>query len=369
MKPMRKNEPPLRLYVFVIFALMVLRSGSSSHASETDSFTDRCKPLEDTRIYLNGFVNSKLDEAVAQANRDARRRYLRTNYPFRARQSEDYCHSEDLYRHIRYLFARKFIGQMEAHINSLPQGMKRSVPLARSIYRDFPLIKSPTLVGTQNMGSLVRMGHCLIGADKFGHFFTEGWTGFNIAYRGRNPDIKASVEYGELTESLYYGVMTTGVYSHADLVANFNGMRFYNAITGENPDPLGSGNMPEAYVRCLDRQWKRIRDFDWLDYVDAAWDEAVNLNYFRDEDLLEKALKRMEETLKSQPDDCGCTASDPEKSTLETKYGHFSASLLNLSAPATLPEPLKPEQVIRKKLAHILSLIPHGNRPDSKPFD
>jgi hypothetical protein len=346
-----------RFFVYLLCFILTQTWTYDAAASETDSFTGRCAPLADTTTYLSDFVTGGIEKAVARANYDAHRRYLRTNYPFRARQGVDYCNSEDLYRHIRFLFARKFIGQMEAHINHLPEGMKRTVDLDHSVYRDFPFAKSPTLVGTRNMGSVVRIGNHIVGADKFGHFFSEGWTSYRLAYREPVPDFSAALEYGEITESLYYGVMTTGIYSHADLVANFHGMRFYNAIVGNKADPLGPDRMPEAYVRCLNNKWARVRDFNWTDYVDGAWDEGVNYNFFKDEDLLVKAVNRMEKELRSQPGDCGCKNRGDETGSLFTKYRNFSVNLLNLSGHSILPDSLKAQTLLKKKMDEILSRL------------
>lgn len=324
-------------------------------ASETDSFTERCAPLEDATQYLSRMVNTGLDNAVRKANDSAEYRYLRTTYPFNGLEGVDYCNSKDIYREIRHLFARKFIGQMEAHINHLPDILARTTDLDHSVYRDFPFEKSPTLVGTKTMGAVVRIGNHIIGADKFGHFFSEGWTGYKLAYQDPTPDFFAAVKYGEITEGLYYGLMTTGIYSHADLVANFNGMRFYNAVLGNSDDPLGRGRRPEAYVRCLNKKWERIKDFDWQDYVDAGWDEGVNFNYFRDEDLLLKAMQRMDEALKNLPDDCDCLSTEPDPEMLTMKYMDFSDHLLNLSRPSIIPDSLKPETLIKEKIHHAVS--------------
>jgi hypothetical protein len=344
-----------RLIIMALMVLLLCTRSPMLSASETDSFTDRCAPLPDSTEHLNRMVTVGIDTAVRNANRDARHRYMQANYPFSGRRNTDYCNSDDLYRHIRLLFARKFIGQMEADINHLPDTMVMKVDLDHSVYRDFPFEKSPTLVGIRAMGALVRLGRYRVGADKFGHFFSEGWTEYELAYRGSAPDFFKALAYGEITESLYYGGLTTGIYSHADLTANFNGMRFYNALLGNSQDPL-TKELPEPYVRCLNQKWERVRDFDWKDYVDAAWDEGVNFNYFRDDELLNMALTRMENELRHQDEDedCDCRVNADDLDALNNKYMDFAGRLLNLDHAAVLPDALKPEHLIREKLHHLL---------------
>ncbi|GAB6095297.1 hypothetical protein JCM14469_15490 [Desulfatiferula olefinivorans] len=337
----------------VLFAVLLCVLPVRLPASETDSFTDRCAPLPDSTDRLNLMVNEGLDEAVRNANRVAKRRYMQTNYPFSGRKGTDFCNAEDLYRQLRLLFARKFIGQMEADINRLPAGLIMKVDLDHSVYRDFPFEKSPTLVALGTMGALVRVGDHRIGADKFGHFFSEGWTEYTLAYGEPGPDFFKALTYGVITESLYYGVLTTGVFSHADLAANLNGMRFYNALLGNGDDPL-TKHRPEPYVKCLNRTWERVRDFDWKDYVDAAWDEGVNFNYFRNEALLRFALSRMEDELRRQAEDCDCRMDPDDRDALAEKYAEFAGHVLNLDRPAVLPENLTPEHLILEKLHQAL---------------
>ena len=67
-----------------------------------------------------------------------------------------------------------------------------------------------------------------------------------------------------------YGMETTGVRSFGDLAANFGGMGFYrDLLYGPNP-----------FLRCIGGRYSRVRAFDWADYVNSAWDEAINCSEF-----------------------------------------------------------------------------------------
>src|SRR5262249_27848261 len=77
------------------------------------------------------------------------------------------------------------------------------------------------------------------GTDKIAHFFQQGYTYYKIYTRavatGVSPDEaeRKAVSWGQISEHTFYGTLVSGVYSNADLVANYAGMRFYQGLTSE----------------------------------------------------------------------------------------------------------------------------------------
>lgn len=77
------------------------------------------------------------------------------------------------------------------------------------------------------------------GLDKLGHTFNEGHKYFSIylAAIGKGDSesnaIKAAVKYGVETEKTYFGKIVSGIYSNADLAANFTGLLFYKNLFAE----------------------------------------------------------------------------------------------------------------------------------------
>ena len=69
--------------------------------------------------------------------------------------------------------------------------------------------------------------------------------------------------------------MTTGDYSNADLVANYEGHRFYRELF---EDDIVPGR--KALLRRTRSGWVVQRDFDWASHVNAYWDEALNASYY-----------------------------------------------------------------------------------------
>jgi hypothetical protein len=77
------------------------------------------------------------------------------------------------------------------------------------------------------------------GTDKTAHFFEEGYTYYKISKRAaakgstlEEADRKA-IRWGQKTEHTYFGTWVSGVYSNADLAANYVGLLFYRGLTKE----------------------------------------------------------------------------------------------------------------------------------------
>ena len=81
--------------------------------------------------------------------------------------------------------------------------------------------------------------------------------------------------------------MTTGNYSNADLVANYEGHRFYRSLF-ENDIIEGK----PAILRWEDDGWVIQREFDWADHVNEYWDEALLINSY-DALLYKRIHKRL----------------------------------------------------------------------------
>jgi len=132
------------------------------------------------------------------------------------------------------------------------------------------------------VGRTIKLSGSLTGSDKLGHFFSqglkyyrshlEGWSEERIAGRGR------------FNERWLFGQWTTSVYSNADLVANWEGYRFYRSLFEDGIVP-GKGPL----VRFRNGRAEIARPFAWSDHVNDYWDEALNPSHWGAS--LEKALR------------------------------------------------------------------------------
>lgn len=332
-------------------------------ASEVDSFTGR-RPLQDSRDLLNAQVNEWLKKAVAATNHHSQHMAAAKYHRMRAvtgmprLDGVDYCSKDHLYRIMRQYFARPLVGQLESYVNESPDLDTVKTKFEESIYQDFIFDEAPTIASTGKMAVLVRVNDIYMGSDKFGHFFTEGWSYFSSAIEAEEFDINAALEFGELSESVFFGSITTGVYSHADLAANFNGMRFWIKVLGDEPDPLNpnainpdakSGQKAPSYIACENKQWVIQQYFDWNEYVDIAWDEANNCSQFRNKVLFEKVSARVQSASKGNKN-TACPLENNHYNELYEKYGHYLVHLFNGAGLKVMPENLQAANMLAKYL-------------------
>ena len=88
-------------------------------------------------------------------------------------------------------------------------------------------------------------------------------------------DEAKAAEQSAYTERALFGQMTTGSYSNADLVANFEGYLFYRSLFEDN-----IVNGKPAILAWVNGRWIMQRPFDWADHVNDYWDEALNVNHY-----------------------------------------------------------------------------------------
>lgn len=94
-------------------------------------------------------------------------------------------------------------------------------------------------------------------------------------------DQSSALQFSDLSERTFYGEYSTGIFSYTDLTANLNGLRFWNEISALKPDPIAFDVIPAPYIRCVDKKWLLSRAFDWQDYIDPIWGEALNCNAYK----------------------------------------------------------------------------------------
>ncbi len=105
----------------------------------------------------------------------------------------------------------------------------------KTSYSDSIFVLVPTNYLT--ISPTVKMYGTHLGTDKIAHFFQQGYTYYRIYKRAlkrgvTNDDaVKRAVRWGRTSEHTYYGTLVSGVFSNADLYANYVGMKFYEGLT------------------------------------------------------------------------------------------------------------------------------------------
>lgn len=260
-----------RILLCLALAAAVGAGAARLAAYESDQYSNRGVPTADAADELNRMVNADLEHVAA--------RYRRPPAPGRLAR-----------RVYRRLGGRHWVDKIERaamrsdRIERLPQRRWRS------IYGQAPLCA--TRVGfVFGVGRTLRLAGSLVGSDKLGHFFSQGYKYFRRYVRGGSA--QETVRKGAFAERWLFGQWTTGVFSNADLVANYEGFLFYRGLL---EDGVVTGK--PALFAWRDGRLVQQRPFDWADHVNDYWDEALNPSW------LSPPLQRyMARTLDSLCDD------------------------------------------------------------------
>jgi hypothetical protein len=289
--------------VSILLAITVALCAAAPPASalETDQFTVPDRPLPDIGPELNLYVAATVWDVVQDVNaradaqdRAARRALwppLKNYHRSRAKRlrTEDYlarrvydalsgpglfeCKIELWVRHHRFRAAA-----------DEGEPRRRAVfPMtpARGVYGDSPFSKPLLLV---DLSPTVNVYGSYLGVDKLGHFFQQGYDYHREFCReesrgGAEPRALArAVRLGIQQERGIFGEALVGVYSNADLAANFAGLKFYLNLT--RPIRVGGATLPPAFVRDRSGNWARHAERGPVDLfrplVGDHFNEALN---------------------------------------------------------------------------------------------
>jgi hypothetical protein len=248
----------------LVIALALLAT-TRVDAREVDQFTDRAfqrEHLTDASAILDARMNAILTSIVADLN--AKR-------PSTQRERDDIIY--DAFQGSRIELVAQIRSPFEAWVREDAPVTLFSVD-ARGIYGGDVDYDDMGLAYYIEIAPVLRLGSVLVGLDKLGHFFGQGWFYYREYKRLHDRDPRATEndllrgvrKYGHDLEASYLGLTSTGVYAYADLAANWSGLSFYLALFS-GPDP---------YVVVANGTYRQARTFHFADYVTDAWDEAIN---------------------------------------------------------------------------------------------
>jgi hypothetical protein len=222
-------------------------------AYETDQHTHRGADIADSTAVLNAKVNETIAGIVADWDKG----------------HDEIAMVDAFYRE---LGGRHWVDRLERWAMKSPDVERLEVGRYESIFADQPFYATRVakLFGT---GATIRVNEQLIGSDKIGHFISQGRKYYKRYLKYGSEE--AAAEQSAFTERAIFGQLSNGIYSNADLVANYEGHRFYRSL-------FEDGIIPgkQAILRWEAEEWIIQRDFDWADHVNEYWDEALNVNHF-----------------------------------------------------------------------------------------
>jgi hypothetical protein len=305
---------------------------SPTFASELDSFQKRDQPIENSLPVINSLTDQFLDEAIYEANNP--QWDLRDFHEFLNSIGNAPCNEKKLYSVMRKYFRNHVQGKLTPEIINSPEIEKIETFIKNSIYQDFKWHESIMLGGVSKLfgdlaGHMVSVNGLLVGTDKFEHFLGTGFSYFNGLYLTKKNTVMDTLQKGFRLERGHLGARTTGVFSYADLTANFNGMRFWNHVLQYRDDVLGSEFNQGPYITCQNDQWVKVKSIDWSNYIDLAWDEAYNCSKFKTKGLVKKVKARLHEFSERENKDLSCPLQLEEIEELTKKYKGLSPYLIN----------------------------------------
>ncbi|ATH07066.1 hypothetical protein BIY24_03675 [Halobacteriovorax marinus] len=314
-----------RLPSFILLLAMSL-APLSTLSAEIDSYRNARFSGEGSS-YIDSVINERMKSAVLELND------LEVACPVNAREGDD------VYDVMKSHISSPFIGHAIAveFDETLPEGRIVRTNFDYSVYSTINWLEGVSL-NLKGLLGVTKIGGRRVGVDKLGHFFVEGFGFFRRAYVKKEGSVANAIRWGKFTENSYFGLTTTGVYSNADLVANFNGMRFWNMLfLFEKDAAFNSKNRysETPFLSCDNAKWKLNKKFSIRYFVDDAWDESLNCNYYDSEKIQDAVVNaqaiQMGYSELSKNDGMVCPRVKRDCSYEKYKYGKFARDLLHES--------------------------------------
>lgn len=259
----------------LLAAILLIAAAAPARAAEADHFTLPDAELVDITAEVNRLANDGLRAAIDDLNAQG--------------GCDDSAKSEEiLYDRLTDVFSNHKKGQLVRAIihGDVPRTV---IPLKESLYSEWS-IWNGFLLGRRGasksplaLSPLIKIGDVVIGVDKLEHMFGMGQRYFKGHYLDGKPLVSV-LKGGIFKEKTFLGgnMLATGVFSYADLSANFNGMRFWNHMLQRRDDVLGAQHNAGPYLTCSAGKWTANagRPIDLRTYVDATMQESINCSKF-----------------------------------------------------------------------------------------
>lgn len=260
--------------VLLAAVLVPLAVAPPAAALEVDQYLSWGVELEDSAAPVNDFLNRGIEAVLARLDR-------------RGGDAEPIACEAIPPRVYRYLYNNLVWSRWSdfvRHDKAIDRFPGREVGywdyLRASVFRKpaFPFIMP--------MARSIRIGKVYLGSDKLGHFLGTGRRYYRrylqARAHGKPPEeaMRRAVRWGIWFEKRLVGGLVDGVFSHADLEANFQGMRLAIDLC----DPARGHLMPSVVGgqggEPGRRVWRLARRVDLRDYVTPDFDETFNPNFY-----------------------------------------------------------------------------------------
>jgi hypothetical protein len=311
----------------ILFFSFLIIFTNSLIAGEVDQFTTRFVPIEDSSEIINKIANEYLEKSIQEANAE-----------------DAQCSEKVLYKKMRNYFANHKDGEITIFALESSLVKKIKLKISESIFKYWS-INTGYLIGKKSadlsdvaLSPLIKMGDQVIGTDKLEHLFGRGFAYFTNYYL-KNKTLEQTLKKGIFEEKTIYGgnILATGVFSYADLAANFNGMRFWNHVLLKRDDIMGKTHNLGPYVLCENNKFKLNKRIDFRLYYDAAHDEGINCSKFATQKGLDGFNQSLQELAhKDTSHTYHCPMDINLLNAAIKKYGEFSKYIINSEGNSTV---------------------------------
>jgi len=281
-------------------------------AAETDGFTSRYQSIKDGLPAINKEINNKIESVIIKMNHQS---------------DSKSCDFDKLNSLLGDQLRQPFLGQIENFIMNSSEVDKSNVDFNHSILRNVStfhhsVIRLGILLGIGYAPSIKHKG-LLIGADKFGHFMDEGYYYYKLVHHW-NYSLEEVIKFGEYIEFYIEGKTTGGIYSYADLSANYDGYRFWLHLLGSEKEKIKS-----KYFTCDNGRWSQNSRIDLDHYVSSSWDEGMNCNDYISDTMrkdIDRTIRKLEIKNKKR---YRCPVYPEKITAMINKYGKFAKNVIN----------------------------------------
>ena len=291
----RKIMMPPKIISILLTIFFLTSSMPPLRAFETDQYNLPPEPLADIGDEVTDYIAGQLELAAAKLN-------ARINVAENclAQKQKGCGPAEKLQKELLYLRSERALAKTVYELLSggslmttkFGKWIKDHQFRARPASYKAPYLESIYLIKPSNYLTLsptIRMYGHEFGIDKLEHLFQQGhqyYERVNDALKeGKTHEeaVKTAIEWGKQTERTYYGILTSGVYSNADLNANFVGLKFYEGLT--RPLKIGTSTRP-AMLALRDGRWhladaEASREHMLRIFIGEHLNEAFNPSGFR----------------------------------------------------------------------------------------
>lgn len=233
-----------------IFLPSLLILSNFAFALETDNYLSWRRELQDSGEEINRYFNREVREVLAgqsKSQQDCEETVDQIGEHFRSRLVHDNPVEN-------YLL--ETLSDAEVYPTSL-------FHVPESIYRNPFRVYIPFFGLAPN----IQVRGFYFGTDKLSHFASTGKTYYDI--HRKSGSLEKAIAWGIRDEKSVHGYWASGVFSYADLEANYQGYRFYRSFC-HGPRPLlGRAN----------GAWGLRRSIRIEDYVSGLWDETYLENH------------------------------------------------------------------------------------------